>query len=114
VSVSCSINQLQFELTRYNLYYPSQPNGRLGVFDEYVILYFQLGLTIKSVPKGYMDFPTLIYTGVKYLPTGWTIPYTPGTETQNLASTEDDRATWHKLDLNPVMDGALERMNITA
>ncbi|KAF8757670.1 Glycosyl hydrolases family 32 [Rhizoctonia solani] len=69
--------------------YPSQPNDRLGVFDGTVI------------PKGYKGFPTVIYTGVKYLPTGWTIPYTPGTETQNLAWTEDDGVTWKKLETNP-------------
>ncbi|KAG8959882.1 hypothetical protein FRC00_001162 [Tulasnella sp. 408] len=63
---------------------------------------------------GYKGFPTIIYTGVKYLPTGWTIPYTPGTETQNLAWTEDGGVTWHKLKTNPVIGGPPEGMNITA
>lgn len=67
-----------------------------------------------SVSKGYKGFPTLIYTGVKYLPTGWTIPYTPGTESQNLAWTEDGGVTWHKLETNPVIGGPPEGMNITA
>lgn len=83
--------------------YPSQPNDRLGVFDGTMI-----------PDKGYKGFPTLIYTGVKYLPTGWTIPYTPGTETQNLAWTEDGGVTWKKLESNPVIGGPPEGMNITA
>ncbi|KAG8903154.1 hypothetical protein FRC01_009309, partial [Tulasnella sp. 417] len=81
---------------------PSQPNDRLGVFDGTMI------------SKGYKGFPTIIYTGVKYLPTGWTIPYTPGTETQNLAWTEDGGVTWQKLETNPVIGGPPEGMNITA
>ncbi|KAG8975448.1 hypothetical protein FRC05_005778 [Tulasnella sp. 425] len=80
--------------------YPSQPNDHLGVFD--------------GTMKGYKGFPTLIYTGVKHLPTGWTIPYTPGTESQNLAWTEDGGVTWHKLETNPVIGGPPEGMNITA
>ncbi|QRW02501.1 glycoside hydrolase family 32 protein [Ceratobasidium sp. AG-Ba] len=83
--------------------YPSQINDRVGVFD---------GTMIPS--GGYKGFPTLIYTGVKYLPTGWTIPYTPGTETQNLAWTEDGGVTWKKLKTNPVIGGPPAGMNITA
>jgi beta-fructofuranosidase len=50
----------------------------------------------------------------RYLPTGWTIPYTPGTETQNLAWTEDGGVTWKKLETNPVIGGPPKGMNITA
>nr|UZP16976.1 RcGH32 [Ceratobasidium cereale] len=82
--------------------YPSQINDRVGVFDGTMI------------PKGYKGFPTLIYTGVKYLPTGWAIPYTPGTETQNLAWTEDGGVSWKKLESNPVIGGPPPGMNITA
>ncbi|KAG9088980.1 hypothetical protein FS749_001711 [Ceratobasidium sp. UAMH 11750] len=82
--------------------YPGQINDRVGAFDGTVI------------PKGYKGFPTLIYTGVKYLPTGWTIPYIPGTETQNLAWTEDGGVSWKKLESNPVIGGPPVGMNITA
>ncbi|KAG9084681.1 hypothetical protein FRC06_003942 [Ceratobasidium sp. 370] len=86
--------------------YPSQINDRVGVFDGTII------------PKGYKGFPTLIYTGVKFVfipaKLGWTIPYTPGTETQNLAWTEDGGVTWKKLESNPVIGGPPVGMNITA
>lgn len=61
---------------------PGNKNDPLAVFDGSVI------------PKGYKNLPTLIYTGVHYLPISWSKPYIKGSEVQALAYSEDNGATW--------------------
>ena len=46
----------------------------------------------------------LFYTSVSYLPTGWTIPYHPYTETQSIAISKDGGQTFHNYGGNPVID----------
>lgn len=57
----------------------------LGVFDGTII------------PRGYRGHPTLIYTAVRHLPTGFSLPYHPGTETLCLAYTTDRGRSWIRL-----------------
>lgn len=55
--------------------------------------------------KGEQDGTLLaFYTSVAYLPTSWSIPYTPYTETQSLALSHDGGRTWEQYSGNPVID----------
>jgi beta-fructofuranosidase len=80
---------------------PGNKNDPLAVFDGSVI------------PKGYKGKPTLVYTGVHYLPISWSKPYIKGSEVQALAYSEDNGATWIKPDINPVIPGPPEGFNVT-
>ncbi|THY89992.1 Arabinanase/levansucrase/invertase [Aureobasidium pullulans] len=80
---------------------PGNENDPLAVFDGSVI------------PKGYKGLPTLIYTGVHYLPISWSKPYIKGSEVQTLAYSEDNGATWIKPDIEPVIPGPPEGFNVT-
>jgi beta-fructofuranosidase len=80
---------------------PGNKNDPLAVFDGSVI------------PKGYKGKPTLVYTGVHYLPISWSKPYIKGSEVQALAYSEDNGATWIKPDIDPVIPGPPEGFNVT-
>jgi beta-fructofuranosidase len=80
---------------------PGNKNDPLAVFDGSVI------------PKGYKGKPTLIYTGVHYLPISWSKPYIKGSEVQALAYSEDNGATWIKPDIDAVIPGPPEGFNVT-
>jgi beta-fructofuranosidase len=80
---------------------PGNKNDPLAVFDGSVI------------PKGYKNWPTLVYTGVHYLPISWAKPYIKGSEVQTLAYSEDNGATWIKPDIDPVIPGPPEGFNVT-
>ena len=55
--------------------------------------------------QGEQDGTLLIfYTSVQYLPTGWSIPYTPYTETQSLVYSKDGGNTWEEYENNPVIN----------
>lgn len=56
---------------------------------------------------------TIFYTSVDYLPTNWRIPYGPGTESQNIATSIDGGVTWEKFDGNPILSDPPEGWNIT-
>lgn len=79
---------------------PGNKNDPLAVFDGSVI------------PKGYKGLPTLIYTGVHYLPISWSKPYIKNSEVQALAYSEDNGATWIKPDIEPVLSRP-EGFNVT-
>lgn len=49
------------------------------------------------------------YTSVSKLPTGWAIPYQPGTETQSLALSTDGGVTWKQYEGNPVITTTTEQ-----
>ncbi|KAG9601740.1 Arabinanase/levansucrase/invertase, partial [Aureobasidium melanogenum] len=80
---------------------PGNKNDPLAVFDGSVI------------PKGYKGNPTLIYTGVHYLPISWSKPYIKGSEVQALAYSEDNGATWIKPDIDAVIPSPPEGFNVT-
>ncbi|KAJ8612776.1 hypothetical protein MRB53_037247 [Persea americana] len=59
--------------------------------------------------KGEHDGTLLaFYTSVSHLPTSWTIPYYPGTESQSLAYSTDGGRTWEQYAGNPVIDATTE------
>lgn len=80
---------------------PGNQNDPLAVFDGSVI------------PKGYKGLPTLIYTGVHYLPISWSKPYIKGSEVQAMAYSKDNGATWIKPKIGPVISGPPEGFNVT-
>ena len=45
----------------------------------------------------------LMYTSVKYLPTSWSVPYTPHTESQSIAMSKDGGKTFHDYGGDPVI-----------
>lgn len=47
---------------------------------------------------------TIFYTSVAHLPTNWRIDYTPYTETQSIAYSEDGGETWQRYENNPIID----------
>lgn len=51
----------------------------------------------------------LFYTSVSKLPTSWTLPYMPHTESQSLAYSTDGGATWQEYEGNPVIRTTTER-----
>ncbi|GAB7357282.1 hypothetical protein MBLNU459_g8251t1 [Dothideomycetes sp. NU459] len=53
------------------------------------------------------------YTSVSKLPTGWSIPYQNGTESQSLALSHDGGKTWVEYENNPVITGPPGHWNIT-
>ncbi|KAF4548613.1 Glycosyl hydrolases family 32 N-terminal domain-containing protein 1 [Elsinoe fawcettii] len=55
----------------------------------------------------------VFYTSVQYLPTNWRIPYTPGTESQSIATSTDGGQTWQDYENNPVIEGPPGGWNIT-
>ncbi|KAE8145138.1 glycosyl hydrolase [Aspergillus avenaceus] len=77
-------------------------NDPLGVFDGSVI------------PSGVDGQPTLLYTSVSALPIHWTLPYTPGSETQSLAVTYNEGHNFTKLDLPPVIPSPAPDLDVTA
>ncbi|CAK3965269.1 glycoside hydrolase family 32 [Lecanosticta acicola] len=50
----------------------------------------------------------IFYTSVSKLPTSWSIPYQPYTETQSLATSKDGGKTWQEYAGNPVIDTTTE------
>ncbi|KAF2839524.1 glycoside hydrolase family 32 protein [Patellaria atrata CBS 101060] len=56
---------------------------------------------------------TVYYTCVSELPTGWSIPYIPGTEKQCIATSSDGGITWQKWEGNPYLSDPPEDWNIT-
>ncbi|KAH9834271.1 Glycosyl hydrolase 32 family [Teratosphaeria destructans] len=59
--------------------------------------------------KGEVDGTLLLfYTSVAHLPTSWSIPYQPSTETQSLAMSTDGGKTWEQYAGNPVIDATTE------
>lgn len=50
---------------------------------------------------------------MQYLPTSWNIPYTPGTESQSIATSTDGGVTWQQYENNPVIKGPPGGWNIT-
>lgn len=54
-----------------------------------------------------------MYTSVSKLPTSWSIPYMPGTESQSLATSTDGGITWQQYEGNPVISGPPGDWNIT-
>ncbi|KAF7593853.1 hypothetical protein BBP40_010663 [Aspergillus hancockii] len=78
------------------------PNDPLAVFDGSVI------------PSGIDGEPTLLYTSVSSLPIHWTIPYTPGAETQSLAVTYNGGHNFTKLDRPPVISSPPPGLDVTA
>jgi len=46
----------------------------------------------------------LFYTSVAHLPTSWSIPYTPYTETQSIAISKDGGKTFHDIPQNPIIN----------
>jgi len=80
------------------------PNGTyddLGVFSG------------GTVENGYMGYPTTLYTSVKHLPIGWSIPYQKGSESQSFAYTMDNGTTWVKYAGNPVIPQPPADTNVT-
>ena len=55
----------------------------------------------------------IFYTSVDYLPTGWRLPYGPGTESQSFAISTDGGQTFEKYEGNPVLSEPPEGWNIT-
>lgn len=53
------------------------------------------------------------YTSVSRLPTSWSQPYLPGTESQSLAYSTDGGVTWEEYDNNPVLSDPPTGWNIT-
>lgn len=80
---------------------PGNKNDPMAVFDGSVI------------PKGYKGLPTLIYTGAHYAPIYWADFYITGAETQNLAYSEDNGATWIKPAIPPLIPQAPNGYNVT-
>jgi len=66
-----------------------------------------------TVEDGYMGYPTALYTSVKRLPIGWSIPYLLGSETQSFAYTTDNGVTWIKYEGNPVIPAPPSDLNVT-
>lgn len=66
-------------------------NDPLGVFDGSV------------VSKGIDGYPTLMYSGVKFMPITWSMSYFPQAETQSIAVSRDGGHTFEKLDHPPVI-----------
>jgi beta-fructofuranosidase len=66
-------------------------NDPLAIFDGSV------------VSKGIDGYPTLMYSGVKFLPITWSMSYTPQSETQSIAVSRDGGHTFEKLDHPPVI-----------
>lgn len=59
--------------------------------------------------QGEQDGTLLIfYTSVSKLPTSWSIPYQPYTETQSLAISKDGGETWQEYEGNPIIDATTE------
>jgi beta-fructofuranosidase len=60
---------------------------------------------------------TIMYTSVYWLPTSWSIPYHPHTESQSLATSTDGGKTWQEYSGNPVIrattDTAPMHWNVT-
>lgn len=50
----------------------------------------------------------LMYTSVAFLPTSWSIPYTPHTESQSLAISKDGGRTFQNYGGNPVIDATTD------
>jgi beta-fructofuranosidase len=55
----------------------------------------------------------VFYTSVDHLPTGWRIPYQPGTESQSIALSHDGGLTWEKYEGNPILSDPPEGWNVT-
>lgn len=55
----------------------------------------------------------IMYTSVSKLPTSWSAPYMPGTESQSLAMSDDGGMTWQQYEGNPVITGPPGDWNIT-
>lgn len=66
-------------------------NDPLGVFDGSV------------VSNGIDGYPTLMYSGVKFLPITWSMSYYPQSETQSIAVSRDGGKNFEKLDRPPVI-----------
>nr|POF19561.1 beta-fructofuranosidase, insoluble isoenzyme 7 [Quercus suber] len=59
--------------------------------------------------KGEVDGTLLLmYTSVSWLPTSWTLPYHPGTETTSLALSTDGGKTWEQYEGNPIIDATTD------
>ncbi|KAF2148049.1 glycoside hydrolase family 32 protein [Myriangium duriaei CBS 260.36] len=67
----------------------------LGIFSGSA-----LPINLKGETDGTM---TLFYTAAHYLPTYFYMPYEPGTESQNLATSTDGGRTWQRHEKNPVI-----------
>ena len=81
--------------------------GPPGSYDHLGLL---SGATIED---GYMGFPTAMYTSARHLPIAWNISYQPQSETQSIAYTPDNGATWIKYQGNPVIPHPPPEVNVT-
>ena len=80
--------------------FPQAYNG-LGIFS---------GTAQPVNLKGEVDGTLLLmYTSVAKLPTSWTLPYMPHTESQSLAYSTDGGSTWQEYENNPVIRTTTEK-----
>ncbi|KAF2155439.1 glycoside hydrolase family 32 protein [Myriangium duriaei CBS 260.36] len=59
------------------------------------------------------DSMTMFFTAAHYLPTSFLLPYTPGLESQNIATSRDGGITWQKHEKNPIIINPPGGWNIT-
>ena len=83
---------------------PQLPYEDKGVFT---------GCMYPTGPHGEKDQLTLIYSSVNHLPIHWTIPYTRNCAGLALATSDDAGRTWHKSNLNPILNGEPEGLVVT-
>ncbi|KAI8804068.1 glycosyl hydrolase [Cladochytrium replicatum] len=77
---------------------------RYGVFS---------GGAFPNDPSDFSKGFSVVYTSVQELPTGWSIPYKPNTETVSIAETTDRGTTWVKYAGNPVIPSPSDKWNLT-
>lgn len=58
-------------------------------------------------------FMVSAYTGVTKLPISWSLPYFPGSETQNIIYSHDNGKSWYRSMSNPVIDKPPSEWNVT-
>lgn len=85
--------------------YPSPTEDRCGVFT---------GCTWPTDPRGNADGTlTSIYTSVHHSPIHWTLPYTKGSETVRMATSNDLGKSWERSPISPILPGPPAAMDVT-
>lgn len=83
---------------------PQLPYDNQGIFT---------GCMHPTGPYGEPDKLTLIYSSINHLPIHWTLPHKRDCAGLALAVSNDAGHTWHKSDLNPILNGEPEGLIVT-